>query len=288
MQRPVAKALWYIESHFGDDPPITLDDVASAACVSRFHLSRAFATAFGYTVMRYVRGRRLTEAARMLAAGAPDILALALQAGYGSHEAFTRAFREEFRLTPEEVRERRGLERLTLMEPIRMNHKTTLELPPPRFEDGKELLLAGISERYTSAATAGIPAQWMRFAPHIGNVPGQVGFTTYGAVSDCDEPGNCDYLSGVEVASAANIGSELTTLRIPARRYAVFSYHGHISAIQQVWQSIWSNWMPESGYEATGDPALERYPETFDPRTGNGGFEIWIPVATRKKIDNTN
>jgi len=44
------------------------------------------------SVMRYVRGRQLTEAARCLASGAPDILAIALEAGYGSHEAFTRAF----------------------------------------------------------------------------------------------------------------------------------------------------------------------------------------------------
>ena len=54
---------------------------------------RAFAAATGFSVMRYVRARRLSEAARALAAGAPDILSLALDADYGSHEAFTRAFR---------------------------------------------------------------------------------------------------------------------------------------------------------------------------------------------------
>jgi AraC family transcriptional regulator len=46
--------------------------------------------------MRYVRGRRLTEAAKVLSDGAPDILTVALDAGYGSHEAFTRAFRDQF------------------------------------------------------------------------------------------------------------------------------------------------------------------------------------------------
>jgi len=52
---PAQKALWYIESHLAE--PLTLDDVAGVAGVSRFHLVRAFATATGFSVMRYVRAR---------------------------------------------------------------------------------------------------------------------------------------------------------------------------------------------------------------------------------------
>jgi AraC family transcriptional regulator len=54
--------------------------------------------------MHYARGRRLSEAARALAAGAPNILEVALAAGYGSHEAFTRAFRRQFGVPPEALR----------------------------------------------------------------------------------------------------------------------------------------------------------------------------------------
>jgi AraC-like DNA-binding protein len=72
---PVAKALWFIENQFAGD--ISLAEIAHVSGVSRFHLSRAFGLATGHSVMRYVRGRRLSEAARALAAGAPDILALA-------------------------------------------------------------------------------------------------------------------------------------------------------------------------------------------------------------------
>src|SRR5207245_1438328 len=111
---PVEKALWYVESHFGQE--IALDDVASVSGVSPYHLSRAFGTALGHSIMRYVRGRRLTEAARILAGGAPDILAVALDAGYGSHEAFTRAFRDQFGSTPEMIRARGHLNNLDLME----------------------------------------------------------------------------------------------------------------------------------------------------------------------------
>src|ERR1700737_3769079 len=99
---PVGRALWFIESHFAQD--ITLDEIANAGCASRFHMSRAFGVATGRSIMRYVRGRRLTGGARSLSNGAPDILAVALEAGYGSHEAFTRAFRDQFGLTPEAVR----------------------------------------------------------------------------------------------------------------------------------------------------------------------------------------
>src|SRR3569623_3425229 len=95
---PAQRALWYIESHLAE--PMTLDEIAAIAGVSRFHMVRAFAAATGFAVMRYVRARRLSEAARALASGAPEILGVALDAEYGSHAAFTRAFREHFGLTP--------------------------------------------------------------------------------------------------------------------------------------------------------------------------------------------
>src|SRR6202051_2125329 len=96
---PAQKALWFIESHLAD--ALTLDEIAGGGGVSRFHMVRAFAAATGLSVMRYVRARRLSEAARALAGGAPDILSLALDADYGSHEAFTRAFRDHFGVTPD-------------------------------------------------------------------------------------------------------------------------------------------------------------------------------------------
>ena len=107
---PAQKALWFIESHLAEE--LTLDEVAAIGGVSRFHMVRAFAAATGLSVMRYVRARRLSEAARALAGGAPDILTLALDADYGSHEAFTRAFRDHFGVTPEAVRAAKRLDHI--------------------------------------------------------------------------------------------------------------------------------------------------------------------------------
>src|SRR6201981_3465164 len=129
---PAQKALWFIEGHLGQ--PLTLDKIASVAGVSRFHMVRSFAAATGFSVMRYVRARRLTEAARELARGAPDILTLALDADYGSHEAFPRAFRDHFGITPEAVRAATCLDHLKLQEPIIMYSTLLVTLHAPRFE----------------------------------------------------------------------------------------------------------------------------------------------------------
>src|SRR5215470_13441186 len=160
---PAQKALWYVEGHLSN--ALTLDEIASVAGVSRFHMVRAFAEATGMSVMRYVRARRLTKAARALAKGAPDILTLALEADYGSHEAFTRAFRDHFGVTPEQVRAATCPDKLALQEPIMMDSTPTANLQPPRFETAKAMLVAGVGERYNFCddGVANIPNQWQVF-----------------------------------------------------------------------------------------------------------------------------
>src|SRR5262249_10334926 len=185
---PVDKALWYVETHFAGE--LTLDEIAGVAGVSRSHVSRAFGEAIGQPITRYARGRRLTEAARALAAGAADILTVALEAGYGSHEAFTRAFREQFGQTPEAIRKQGHLRGIELMEPIKMEETVRTSALPVRFENGRILLIAGIVQRYTCETTAGIPSQWQRFVPRIGDVPAQIGRTTFGVRWNGDEGGD--------------------------------------------------------------------------------------------------
>lgn len=273
---PVEKALWFIESHFAGE--ITLDEIAAVAGVSRYHMVRAFGAATGRPVLRYVRGRRLSEAARALASGAPDILAVALDAGYGSHEAFTRAFREAFGTTPEAVRAGRTLDTLTLVEPIKMTEDLFATLEPPRFETGRAMLIAGLAGRYNDETVVGVPAQWQRFAPAIGHIPGQIGQTTYGVCCNGDDEGNIDYISGVEVADFSELPAEFARLRLPAQRYAVFRHRDHVSSIRRSWKTIWTKWLPESGHQLADAPTFERYDEHFDPRTGSGGCEIWLPI----------
>lgn len=271
----IAKALWFIEGNFARE--IDLDEIAVAAGVSRFHLTRAFGQTLGHSVMRYVRGRRLTEAAKVLADGAPDILSVALDAGYGSHEAFTRAFRDQFGLTPEQFRGQPDSPLVKLVDPILMDDHISIKLTEPRIVDSPALLVAGIGQRYDYDALGGIPAQWQRFNEYAGSITGEVKGAAYGVCTNADQHG-LDYICAVEVQDFSDIPADFTRLRIPAQRYAVFTHKGDIMEIRSVIRTIWGEWLPASGKEMADAPSLERYGSEFDPETGKGGFEIWLPI----------
>jgi AraC family transcriptional regulator len=273
---PTERALWFVESHLPE--AITLDDVAERSGVSRFHVTRAFGVATGRSVMGYMRARRLTEAARKLAAGAPDILSVALDAGYNSHEAFTRAFRDLFGTTPELVRAQGNLKNLHLVEPILMDQSFLATLEPPRFETSRAVLIAGLGERYSCETSAAIPMQWRRFGPYVGNIPGETGDIAYGVRVNGDDAGNFDYIVGVEVSDFSDLPKELSRVRVPAQEYAVFAHREHISTIRRTVNTIWNKWLPVSGHEIADAPEFERYGPEFNPRSGDGGLEIWIPV----------
>jgi AraC family transcriptional regulator len=273
---PVQKALWFVESHLRE--PIALEEIATHSGVSPYHLTRAFDAVTGHSPMRYVRARRLSEAARALFNGAPDILTVALDAGYGSHEAFTRAFRDHFGFTPERARSQGSYANLTLMEPIIMDSTPMPTLAPPRFETSKPLLLAGLLARYNQDTSAGIPSQWERLQPYLGEVPKQVGKTAYGACYNTDDDGNFDYICGVEVADFSDVPEGFATLRVPSHKYAVFRQNEHIATIRRTFSAIWSQWLPESGHKPADAPVLERYGPEFNSASGTGGFEIWLPI----------
>ena len=94
----VDQALWQIETNLNG--PLTLAGLAETLKVTPFHLSRSLTALTGQPVTRYVWRRRLTRAAEALISTSASVLTLALDAGYASPEAFTRAFRAEFGLSP--------------------------------------------------------------------------------------------------------------------------------------------------------------------------------------------
>ena len=222
---PAQKALWYIESHLAG--ALTLDEIASVAGVSRFHMVRAFAAATGLSVMRYVRARRLSEAARALAGGAPDILSLALDADYGSHEAFTRAFRDHFGVTPEAVRAATCLDQLKLQEPIIMDSTLHRQSASRRvLRPARPMLVAGIGERYNHCKTAApaFPASGSAFTRRSTKFPAgsarsptaSAATATMPAISTTSPASRCP-ISPTCRASSAGCG-------FPKQRYAVFTH----------------------------------------------------------------
>lgn len=273
----IERAIWFIETRFADE--ITLDEIAAVGGISRFHLSRSFATIAGLPVMAYVRGRRLTLAAHKLLAGAPDILAVALDVGYNSHEAFTRAFRDHFGQTPDQLRTHGIADPGLLVEPLRLDETLLVDLPRPRIEDAAPLRVAGFGERYTFSTNQGIPALWQKFMPYIGHMPGQRGNVTYGVAADFEEDCSFGYVAGVEVSPTAELDEGMAYIDIPAQRYAVFAHSGHISTMRRTAYSIWAQYFPSSELIPTGGPNFERYGAAHDPVTGYGMVEVWVPIA---------
>ncbi len=276
------KAIWYVESHL--DSELSLQEIAEAVGVSRFHLSRAFAVSTGISLAGYIRARRVGGAAKALAEGAPDILSVALDArSYDLHEAFSRAFRQHFGLTPEQLREQAHFDNITLQEPIKMHRETSTALIPPRLAAPRlvqedTLLIFGISQRCPQVGDPAIPSLWSRFAPYLGHIEGQIGSVAYGAIHKCDEAGAYDYICGVAVDRFPAHPAEFTRLSIPPQSYAVFEHGEHVSTIASTWKAIWEQGLTKAGYQASDGPSFERYDERFDGRTGLGGLEIWVPV----------
>ncbi len=154
-----------------------------------------------------------------------------------------------------------------------------LGLPAPTFRQGPDLLVAGLNESYTPDTRARIPRQWERVAPHLGKVPGQVGRDAYG-VCHAGGPGcTFEYLAGVAVSSD-RLPEGFTTVKVGARRYAVFTHPGHVSALPATIDAIWSRWVPDCGLPVAREaPCFERYTPEFDPGTGLGGMEVWVPLG---------
>lgn len=93
----------YIRAHI--DEPLERDVLAHVAGFSVSHLHRVFSACEGESIAAYVRRVRLERAGRKLRMGAVDIREVALAAGYHTHAAFGKAFKQQFGLSPSEFRQ---------------------------------------------------------------------------------------------------------------------------------------------------------------------------------------
>ncbi len=85
--------------------PVTADAAARAAAMSLRSFHRYFPAVTGYRFGEYVRKRRLSEAVDQLLTTDASVLRIAIDAGYDSHESFTRAFKKEYGVPPRRFRE---------------------------------------------------------------------------------------------------------------------------------------------------------------------------------------
>ena len=152
------------------------------------------------------------------------------------------------------------------------------KLKNPRLVDGKPMQIAGLSETYKKGKND-LSAQWKRFIPHLGKIPGQESSVAYGVMLDA--PGGFEYLTGVEITGSSEPGGAFKQIAFPARKYAVFPHDGPVSTIWKTLDAIYTEWLPASGHDLADTPKFfERYGEKFDPATASGDIEIWVPLKS--------
>lgn len=158
----------------------------------------------------------------------------------------------------------------------------TQGLEAPRFENVRELKLAGLNVAYDMETRSQIPNQWCKFVSHFGKIPGQVDGMTYGASWNCTPDGKFNYLAGVEVGDTSKLPADFTVVPIPASRYAIFPHTKHVSELPKTIDTIFCKWAPDCGLKLAGGRCLERYTPEFNGQTGMGGMEVWIPLEAQQ------
>lgn len=108
-RRRLLRVLDYIEANLEGD--LSVDRMASIACLSRYHFSRAFRLAVGQPPHRYVSVRRLHHAKALLTRGDRPLVDIALSLGFSGQANFTRAFTQATGLAPGQYRQAAGFRR---------------------------------------------------------------------------------------------------------------------------------------------------------------------------------
>lgn len=151
----------------------------------------------------------------------------------------------------------------------------------PRFAEGSEMRVIGLTVRYTEEKLGDIPRQWGRFSARLGEVRQRTDPATFGLCYPADEGRFAlDYVTGVMVADGAPLPDGFVERRIPARRHAVFTHHGHVAGLRAFTHRIFHDWLLQSGHRAAGRPLFtEVYGEDFDAEAAEGVVEIWVPLT---------
>jgi len=276
-------ALDYLENNMQGE--LDIEEAARVAYSSAFHFQRMFHMLTGVTVAEYVRRRRLTLAAQELAASDIRVLELALKYGYESPEAFSKAFRKLQGISPSAAREA-GIElkayprisfHISLKGDKDMNYKLI---------EKSSLKVFGKSKKVSTKNGENllqIPQFWKEcdadgFRDGLLSVEGGELF----GICMNDYENECfTYLIAREKTKDIELPEGAEEFTVPAATWAVFESVGPMpGAIQKVWERIYSEWFPSTGYEQANAPQLELYPEG-DASKDDYKCEIWIPIVKK-------
>jgi AraC family transcriptional regulator len=301
----------HIDAHLAE--ALDLARLAALAHFSPWHFHRLFQAFTGETLADRVRRRRLEVAAsRLLATPPPTALSVALDVGFGSAEAFTRAFKAHFGTTPSDWRggghrdwvARRRREMSKLRQPERKPDQAIDELfredeDARQYRRGVSLEGAGSMQvelktlpdarvaymRHTGPyGDPGIGRMWQRFEAwcRTNRLIGP-GHALYGVSRDSPDitaPDKCRYDACVTVDDAFRAEGEIGVQAVPGGLYACTPFSGTADHIHGAWMRFYAEWLPNSGYQADDRPAVEAYGDALqlDPKTGVFSCQLCLPV----------
>lgn len=288
-QRRMHRVQAHIDAHLSE--PLGLATLAAVANFSPFHFHRLFAAWMGETLADYVRRRRLQVAAVRLATQPRlQVLPAALAVGFGSAEAFSRAFRAHFGASPSAWRAAQRKNGQVVRNPGQAESAAgdddggTMNTPP---QDVRLLDLPAQRVVYLrQRGPYGPPVSrfWSEVVGPWLVLHGRLGRTCYGLSHDdpgVTRPEDCRYDAGVALVDGDNPGRDELVAELPGGRYAVCRFDAPLEQIGAAWNRLLRDWLPGTGLQLDGRPCFERYgPDaSVDPVTGHMRCEICIPVA---------
>jgi AraC family transcriptional regulator len=290
----IQQAIDYIEAHLSDE--LAIETIAGRAAFSPWHFQRIFGAMVGETVRGYVRKRRLSEAFDALHTGNARIADIAWEHGFESHEAFTRAFKTTFGITPGAVR-RNGqpvappLRRIFLTPDYLHQRYGDIHMEPT-FKQLDEIRVIGLGSPFISILSSDqnnftvIPALWDTLFKRIKEIPGRREEFWLGLCRSLPEgmerthDDQFYYIAGVPVESIDEVPEGMVSAVIPARTYALFTHHGRLNRLEETMNYIYGSWLPNTDRErADGSiPDLEWYDTRFDHASDASEMDIYIPL----------
>ncbi|WP_433721004.1 AraC family transcriptional regulator [Actinoplanes sp. CA-051413] len=275
-----------VEQHLTGELDVTA--TARELGTTEYHLRRVFSSLAGMPLSEYVRRRRMTVAAAEVVRGEDDLLAIAVRHGYGSTEAFGRAFRAVHGAGPGDVRRHGGPLRTQPQLRFRLTVEGSISMDT-RIVDRPAFRLAGHAARvpllhrgvnpHIQQHIAGLPPEEHGRLKALGNTePEGLLQVTDDLDPDSAEGSELTYLHGVAVSDDTAVPEDLDAIRVPAGRWAVFRTAGpHPQALQETWAATATEWFPSNPWRLRPGPSivavLERA-EDFSTAT----CELWLPV----------
>lgn len=253
---------------------------------TEYHLRRMFSSLAGMPLSEYVRRRRMTLAGAELVAGASSLLDVAVRHGYGSVEAFGRAFRTVHGIGPADARRDGGPLRTqpTLRFRLSVEGSTPMHVT---ITTRPELVLAGHAATVPlmhegvnpqiQEHIAGIPAEeHVRLKSLSDAEPGGILAVTADIEPDAPEGSPLTYLHGVALQASTPVPGDLDRIPLEAGTWAVFASEGPFpETLQNLWAATATEWFPSNPWRLRPGPSIVRYLEF----TGtHASCELWLPV----------